>query len=188
MALDANSDGQIDKDELRGASAALIKLDVNKDQKISPDELRGLSSQQRGGGNSKPQGIGPSKKTGGSKGPQPGDGPRQPWIFVHANEIDLDKNKIISREEIVGEAGKAFAGYDTNNDGKLSQNELQGRGGSRSAMGGFIKGHAKEIDRDGDGVVSRDEVVNNAQRMFRKIDDNSDDVITPEELEASRRQ
>ncbi|MCK4685875.1 MAG: phospholipid-binding protein, partial [Pirellulales bacterium] len=55
-------------------------------------------------------------------------------------------------------------------------------------MGGFIKGHAEEIDRDGDGVVSRDEVVNNAQRMFRKIDDNSDDVISPEELEASRRQ
>ena len=94
---------------------------------------------------------------------------------------------MISRNEIVGEAGKAFAGYDTNNDGKL-QNELHGRGGSRSAMGGFIKGHAKEIDRDLDGVVSRDEVVNNAERMFRKIDDNSDDVISPEELEASRRQ
>jgi hypothetical protein len=40
----------------------------------------------------------------------------------------------------------------------------------------------------GMGVVSRDEVVNNAERMFRKIDDNSDDVITSEELEASRRQ
>ena len=104
------------------------------------------------------------------------------------NTLRLLPPLIISREEIVGEAGKAFAGYDTNNDGKLSQNELQGRGGSRSAMGGFIKGHAKEIDRDGDGVVSRDEVVNNAQRMFRKIDDNSDDVISPEELEASRRQ
>lgn len=55
-------------------------------------------------------------------------------------------------------------------------------------MGGFIRGHAKEIDRDRDEVVSRDEVVNNAERMFSKIDDNSDDVITPEELEASRRQ
>lgn len=186
-ALDANGDGQIDKDELRGASAALIKLDVNKDQKISPDELRDHSSQQRGGGNGKPQGVGPSGKTGGSKGPQPGDGPRQPWIFVHANEIDLDKNKIISREEIVGEAGKAFAGYDTNNDGKLSQNELQERGGSRSAMGGFLKGHAQEIDRDDDGVLSRAEVIGNAERMFAKMDRNRDDTISSEELEEARR-
>ena len=62
---------------------------------------------------------------------------------MHADEIDLDQNKIISRDEIVGEATKAFAGYDVDDDGKLSQSELNGRGGSRSAMGGFLKGHSK---------------------------------------------
>lgn len=188
IALDANGDGQIDKAELRGASAALRKLDTNKDEQISADELRGPSGQRRGGEGDSPRGERPLGQAGGPKGPQPGDGPRQPWILVHADEIDLDKNKIISRHEIVGEATKAFAGYDTNNDDKLSAAELSGRGGSRSAMGGFLKGHSKEIDRDGDGIVTRSEAVGNAERMFAKMDTNGDGRITPDEMKASRRE
>ncbi len=187
-ALDANGDGRIDKTELRGAAAALRKLDKNKDGQITSEEIRGPGDGRRGGPRDRPRGGGgPPGQAGGPRGPGPGDGPRQPWILVHADEIDLDKNKIISRDEIVGEATKAFAGYDTNNDGKLSQSELSGRGGSRSAMGGFLKGHSKEIDRDGDGILTRTEAVGNAERMFAKMDRNEDGKITAEEMEASRR-
>ena len=84
-------------------------------------------------------------------------------------------------------ATKAFAGYDTDNDGQLTQSELSGRGGSRSAMAGFLKGHAKEIDRDSDGIVSKKEAISNAERMFQKIDTSGDGEIQPDELEASRR-
>ena len=178
-ALDANGDGQIDRAELRGAAAALCKLDTNKDGQITADELRGSRGERRGGG--------PSGQTGGRRGPQPGDGPRQPWIVVHADEIDLDRNKIISRDEIVGEATRAFAACDSNNDGKLSQRELSGRGGSRSAMGGFLKGHSKEIDRDGDGVLTREEAVGNAERMFARMDSNRDGKISSDEMDTSRR-
>jgi len=186
-ALDANGDGRIDKAELRGASAALRKLDTNKDDQISADEFRGSGGQRRGGEGGGPRGERPLGQAG-PRGPQPGDGPRQPWILVHADEIDLDKNKIISRDEIVGEATKAFEGYDADRDDKLSAAELSGRGGSRSAMGGFLKGHAKEIDRDGDGILTRTEAVGNAERMFAKMDRNKDGKITPEEMEASRRE
>lgn len=191
-ALDANRDGKIDKAELAGAAAALRALDKNKDGQIAVDEIRGPGGQRpggerQGGEGGGPRGDGPPRQAGGQRGPQPGDGPRQPWILVHADEIDLDKDKIISREEIVGEASKAFAGYDTNNDGKLSESELNVRGGSRSAMGGFLKGHSKEIDRDGDGVLTRTEAVGNAERMFAKMDSNEDGKISPEEMEASRR-
>jgi hypothetical protein len=187
-ALDANGDGRIDTNELRGAAAALRKLDRNSDGQITADEIPGPGGGRQGGPRDRPRGGGgPPGQAGGPRGPQPGDGPRQPWILVHADEIDLDKNKIISRDEIVGEATKAFAGYDTNNDGKLSQSELSGRGGSRSAMGGFLKGHAKEIDRDGDGILTRTEAVGNAERMFAKVDRNNDGKITLEEMEASRR-
>ncbi|EMI42442.1 YHYH protein [Rhodopirellula sp. SWK7] len=124
---------------------------------------------------------------GGPRGPQEGDGPRQPWILVHSDEIDLDKDFVISRDEIVNEAANAFEGYDVNHDGKLSESELNSRGGSRSAMGGFLKGHAKEIDRDGDGVLTRAEAVGNAERMFDKMDQNGDGKITAREKEASRR-
>ncbi|MCP4194707.1 MAG: YHYH protein, partial [Planctomycetaceae bacterium] len=187
-ALDVNRDGRIDKTELRGAATALRKLDKNKDGQITAEEIRGPGGVRQGGPRDRPRGGGgPPGQASGPRGLGPGDGPRQPWILVHADEIDLDKNKIISRDEIVGEATKAFAGYDTNNDGKLSQSELSGRGGSRSAMGGFLKGHAKEIDRDGDGILTRTEAVGNAERMFAKMDRNEDGKITADEMSAARR-
>lgn len=91
-ALDANGDGQIDQSELRAAATALRKLDTNQDGQITADELRGPRGQQRGDAGNPPRGGGPPTQVGGPRGPQPGDGPRQPWILVHADEIDLDKN------------------------------------------------------------------------------------------------
>ena len=134
--------------------------------------------QQSGGGRGRENG---------QRGPRTGDGPRQPWIVVHADEIDLNKDKIISRDEMVGESEKAFDGYDKNSDQQLSEDELNARGGSRSAMGGFLRGHAKEIDRDGDGILTRDEAVNNARRMFGKMDRNEDGNIDESELKAARK-
>ena len=40
-------------------------------------------------------------------------------------------------------------------------------------MGWFIRGHAAELDRD--GILSRAEVIENAERMFEKMDTNKDD-------------
>ena len=77
---------------------------------------------------------------------------------------------------------------DANNDDNLSAAELSGRGGSRSAMGGFLKGHSKEIDRDRDGILTRSEAVGNAERMFAKMDLKGDGRITPDEMEKSRRE
>ena len=54
-------------------------------------------------------------------------------------------------------------------------------------MGGFIRGHAKELDRDGDGVLTRKEVVANATRMFSRIDSNGDGKATKVEQEAASR-
>ena len=175
--LDTNSDGEIDKAELQKAAVSLRTLDKNKDGSITREELA-ASGRQR---------FDPTNRGGGPRGPQPSDGRRQPWILVHKVEIDLDKNNIISREEIVGEATKAFSGYDSNNDGKLTASELSSRGVSRSAMAGFLKGHYKEIDRDGDGTLTQAEAVGNAERMFNKMDRNSDGEISQEEMEASRR-
>ena len=175
-ALDTNSDGEIDKAELQRAPVSLRTLDKNKDGSITREEL--AASGKR---------FNPSNRGGGTRGPQSSDGPRQPWILVHKDEIDLDKNNIISRQEIVGEATKAFFGFDANSDGKLTASELSARGGSRSAMAGFLKGHSREIDRDDDGTLTQAEVVGNAERMFNKMDRDNNGEISPEELETSRR-
>ena len=209
-ALDANRDGMLDEAEIQKAAAALQSLDRNRDGRLTSDELRGTGGQrgqnrreqvdrpqrdrgqggrtqgdrpQRGGR----QGNDRQNQAGGPRGPQPGDGPRQPWILVHAAEIDLNKDDIISRDEIVGEADQVFGSYDTDQNDELSDSELNAKGNVRSAMGGFLRGHAKELDRDNDGVLTRKEVVDNATKMFLKIDSNADGKITKTELEASRR-
>lgn len=209
-ALDANRDGILDKAEIQKAAAALQTLDQNRDGRLTSDELRGTGGQR--GQNDREQGDRPQRdrgqgdrrqgdrpqrggrqgndrpnQAGGPRGLQPGDGPRQPWILVHASEIDLNKDDIISRDEIVGETDQAFGGYDTDQNDELSDSELNAKGNVRSAMGGFLRGHAKELDRNNDGVLTRKEVVDNATKMFAKIDSNTDGKITQVELEASRR-
>ncbi|MEM1225541.1 MAG: sulfatase-like hydrolase/transferase [Planctomycetota bacterium] len=204
-ALDVNRDGIVDKAEIQKAATALLTLDKNRDGQLTSEELRGTGGQrgqdnlpqagrrqgdrgqgdrpQRGGR----QGNGRPNQAGGPRGPQPGDGPRQPWIIVHAAEIDLNKDNIISRDELVGESEKAFGGYDTDQNEELSDSELRVKGNVRSAMGGFLRGHAKELDHNNDGVLTRKEVVDNATKMFAKIDSNADGKITRTELEASQR-
>jgi hypothetical protein len=54
-------------------------------------------------------------------------------------------------------------------------------------MGGFLKGHSKEIDRNADGILTRAEAIGNAERMFGKMDANKDDKISEKEMESSRR-
>lgn len=190
-ALDKNGDGSIDRVELARAAEVLRTLDRNRDGQITRDELRGGGRPRQ---DERPQGTGGGRPGRGNlpgqaqrpAGPGPEDGPRQPWILAHATELDTNKDGIISRDEIVGEAERAFGGYDRNSDGRLVESELAGRSNVRSAMGGFIRGHAKELDRDNDGVVTRRETVDTATRMFSKIDRDNDGKLTKAEQEASR--
>jgi hypothetical protein len=111
-------------------------------------------------------------------------GPRLPWLIVHAKELDTDGDGIVSREEMIAEVEKAFAGYDRNQDDKLTADEYGGPGGVRSAMGGFVKQHARELDADIDGVITREELQSVALRMFDKADPNRDGKLAPNEIES----
>jgi len=109
-------------------------------------------------------------------------GPRLPWPIVHAKELDTDGDGIVTREEMTAEVAKTFAGYDRNQDGKLVADEYSGTGGVRSAMGGFVKQHAQEIDADSDGAITKDELQSIALRMFDKADPNRDGTLSPDEI------
>lgn len=105
-----------------------------------------------------------------------GESPRMPWIVVHAREMDTDRDGVLTRDEMLAEAAQAFSGYDTDNDGDIATEEL--KKSVRSAMGGFIRQHADELDKDQNASISRDEVLNNARRMFDKADQDGDGNIT----------
>ena len=70
-ALDANSDGVIDADELANAPAALNTLDKNGDGQLTADEFLPPRRGGPGGPGMRGQGHGPR----GFGGPPPGDGP-----------------------------------------------------------------------------------------------------------------
>jgi arylsulfatase A len=99
---------------------------------------------------------------------------RRPWIEVHATEMDTDRDGVLTTAEVRSESEQAFGAYDQDQDGKVSLEDLAEGRPVRSAMGGFIREHREELDRDRNGSLSRDEVLQNALRMFGKADTDQD--------------
>ncbi|MDG2382491.1 MAG: hypothetical protein P8N76_12545 [Pirellulaceae bacterium] len=125
IALDIDSDGEISSEELANAVAVLKKLDKNEDGKLTRDEFAGEN--RRGGprGNEfggRPDGPGRERFQGPGRG---GPGASRGAEFI----------------ERLMEA-------DTNDDGKLSQDELPER----------MRERADQIDSDGDGYVTKKEL------------------------------
>jgi arylsulfatase A-like enzyme len=102
---------------------------------------------------------------------------RRPWIEVHATEMDADGDGVLSATEVQAESEQAFAAYDADQDGQVLLTDLANARTVRSAMGGFIREHREELDRDQNGWLSREEVLQNALRMFGKADSDRDGRI-----------
>lgn len=109
----------------------------------------------------------------------PRDPNRQPWLKVHAKEMDANHDGILTREEFIAEVNRVFAAYDQNQDGKLTADEYGGPP-ARSAMGGYIKQHYREL-LDETGVITKVSLMKEARRMFDKSDLNHDGKLTPDE-------
>ena len=77
LLFDADRDGILSAEELKKAPAELRAFDRNRDGKLDRKEL-GLDGQREG--NRRPR---PDRS-------QAEDGPRQPWILVHAKEVDAE--------------------------------------------------------------------------------------------------
>ena len=105
-----------------------------------------------------------------------GDAPRQPWILVHAQEMDANHDGKLSRAELLAEVTKTFAGYDADGDGKLPLAELANAAPVRSALGGFVQQHAAEIDANHDGTITAAELVAVVQRMFDRATRDGQDM------------
>lgn len=134
-------------------------------------------------GKSKSETYAPGKRRpgagGGDRRPRPGEA-RKPWIAEHFAELDGDKNRVLSRSEMLAEATRTFAAYDTSKDGRLTRDEYD-RGGVKSAFAGFVRGHATEVDVDGDGIITKQELLDFAGKLFDKADRNRDGKTTAEE-------
>ena len=121
--------------------------------------------------------------------------------------LDADQNGEISSDEIA-KATQALKALDKNSDGKLTIEEIRPNmegmlpGGRRPEGGGFGLGSGgtasglplsqsptdkidkiMDLDKNGDGRISTEEMPEGAQRMLGKADADSDGFLTRDEIE-----
>lgn len=105
-------------------------------------------------------------------GPPPGE---EMW-----DELDADGDGEVTLSEMNQHHQKMFSEADTDGNGAISKAEMHAH---------MEKMHAERRaehmgDKNGDGVISRDEFEANASAHFDKLDANHDGVLSDEELAA----
>ena len=155
-ALDANKDGKISAEEIKGAADALKKLDKNGDGELTPDELRpsGRPGGGRGGevgpperGDRPRRGGGADARRGGGGGADGRPGPQR--LVERFMQFDKDKDGKVSKAELPADMKGLFDGPDANKDGGIDKDEVakmfrmiaplgreDGPGGGRRPEGG----------------------------------------------------
>lgn len=85
----------------------------------------------------------------------------------------------VTRSEFQALRALGFERLDANRDGALNAEE-------RGAARGRMRGQLARADRNGDGVVTEAEFLNQPARAFDRFDANNDEALDGEELAALR--
>jgi Ca2+-binding EF-hand superfamily protein len=102
----------------------------------------------------------------------------------HFAEKDANKDGKLSRSEVPKMSDEKFARLDQNKDGSLTPDELGSRAGRFQE---FAQKHFQHADTNGDGAISKDEALAQADKRFARMDTNGDGVVTQDEMKAHHR-
>lgn len=176
--MDKDGDGKVSREEWMGPQNLFRYLDKDKDGFITKAELEGARKERQ------------ARKEG-----KKGGGPLA--------RMDKNGDGKISKEEFLAGHMERFKALDKDGDGRLNRRELQalrrnqkGRPGQGNRQGRPGKGGERpgrqamkqvgeifnRLDKNGDGVLSKDELPERAQAHFAKVDKNGDGKITKEEF------
>ena len=100
--------------------------------------------------------------------------------------LDVDGNGELTREELAARGADRFDAVDTNDDGLLSQSELEAQ--SRKRAADRAARMIERLDSNGDGQLSQEELTErrNVGRMFDRVDSDNSGTITQAEFDAAR--
>jgi Ca2+-binding EF-hand superfamily protein len=117
----------------------------------------------------------------GAQGPGGGAPPPRPVFLA----LDTDHDGKLSADEIAA-ASKSLLTLDADHDGQLTSLEyLPSQNDPNANKPNETVTRLMVLDRNGDGVLTKDEVPERMQGMFDRIDTNHDGKLTQDEIKAS---
>lgn len=98
--------------------------------------------------------------------------------------MDTNGDGKVTRAEAEASAKSRFDEMDANKDGKLTGDELPGKGRWAKRHGGEGKDDDKADDKA--AGISKSAFVDRALKRFDRLDQNSDGIVTQEEIDAAK--
>lgn len=164
--LDKDDDKAISKEEAGDKWERLGKLDKNADGKV---DMREMMAARPGGGE-----PGSAPGAGRPEGARPAPGE----MFKLADKNNDGK---ITSDEVPAEAWERISKLDKDTDGAVTAEEARAGAPAGAAGGGEMFARA---DKNKDGKLSKDEVPAEMWERLSKLDKDSDNLITREEMAA----
>jgi Ca2+-binding EF-hand superfamily protein len=159
--LDANGDGRISKAEVAKAAAVFDELDENKDGELDARELFGAPP--TGAGDRRPD--------------QPRDGERRP--DERRPETDRRPDQPANRP--------ADARPDATKSNRPATRPAEAARKADAKGGARGRQAFQEMDKNGDGKISKDEATGRLKEQFDRIDADKDGFISTEEMQRMAR-
>ena len=192
QAMDTNGDGAISRSEWRGSDQSFQRHDWNGDRVLSGNEVRVGASRESGEEGDDYDQARPEFRNWTERGfanldrNRDGRVARGEWFYDREDFIraDRDGDSALTREEFLSgdvdvDREDRFEYLDANGNGRVKRSEWHA---SRDAF--------TWLDRNRDGVLSRQEVVGDDAKqadLFAGLDADNDGMITPAEWQWSRR-
>lgn len=172
--LDTNGDGRLSKEELSKAPALFDELDENKDGELDARELFGPPPEGFGRPGSAPGGAG----TGGSRRPDAArpEGDRRSEDGRRPDARPGDRPADAKPADSTNSDKPAVRPSDSDKKpANAKRADAKGAGRGRQMF--------EEMDKNGDGKISKEEATGRLKDNFDRIDSNGDGFLTPDEMQ-----